>query len=76
MFYSIQFFRYDERDVSLSREQLLDLKERLGTPKFAKGYLPQVFINGQLLGVSEIHHIQLWETIDQNLGHLSDRASQ
>ena len=53
--------------MSLSREQLLDLRERLGIPKSAQVYLPQVFIHGQLLGVSKIHpdifRINLYKTL-------------
>ena len=66
------FCRYDERDVFISREQLQDLRERLGITKFENVYLPQVFIHGKLLGVSELHPGKYMINIDQNLGHLSN----
>ena len=66
------FCRYDERDVFISREQLQDLRERLGITKFENVYLPQVFIHGKLLGVSELPPVKYMINIDQNLGHLSN----
>ena len=41
--------RVYERDVFMSREHCMDLKERLGANQVN---LPQVFIHGHLLGVS------------------------
>ena len=54
-------FRYDERDVFMSREHFHELSDRLSG---VDGYLelPQLFLHGQLLGVSRLklrHHFRL-----------------
>ena len=41
--------KVDERDVFMSRENQMELMERMGTIEVK---LPQVFVNGQHLGVS------------------------
>lgn len=43
--------KVDERDVFMSRENQLELRQRLGLLTDDVS-LPQVFLNGQLLGVS------------------------
>ena len=54
-------FRYDERDVFMSREHFHELSDRLSG---VDGYLelPQLFLHGQLLGVRRLklrHHFRL-----------------
>ena len=45
-------FRVSERDVLMSREHYYDLRDRLGISDLSTQiHLPQVFLNGQLLGV-------------------------
>ena len=47
-------FRVSERDVLMSREHYQDLRDRLGIAELSTQIpLPQVFLNGQLLGVSK-----------------------
>ena len=41
--------RYDERDVFMNRDHLYSLRDRMVSDKIP---LPQIFIHGQLLGVS------------------------
>ncbi len=43
--------RYEERDIFMSRETQRELAERLGT-KGDTLEVPQVFVDGQILGVS------------------------
>ena len=51
------YFRVSERDVLMSREHYLDLRDRLGISDLSTQIdLPQVFLNGQLLGVG-INHL-------------------
>ena len=49
---NILYFRVSERDVLMSREHYHDLRDRLGISDLSTEiHLPQVFLNGQLLGV-------------------------
>ena len=49
---TILYFRVSERDVLMSREHYHDLRDRLGIYDLSTQIpLPQVFLNGQLLGV-------------------------
>ena len=49
---TILYFRVSERDVLMSREHYHDLRDRLGISDLSTQIpLPQVFLNGQLLGV-------------------------
>ena len=48
--FNVGVCRYEERDVFMSRENLQELMDRLGTPPPLP--LPLVFIHGQILGVS------------------------
>ena len=51
---TILYFRVSERDVLMSREHYHDLRDRLGISDLSTEIpLPQVFLNGQLLGVSK-----------------------
>ncbi len=42
---------YEERDVSMNRQVQQELKERMNRNRVV---IPQVFVEGQLLGVSDI----------------------
>ena len=59
--------RVYERDVFMSRDHCMDLKERLDVQQVN---LPQVFIHGHLLGVSMIRRSQCsavqWEQLNKN----------
>ena len=48
--------QYEERDVFMSRENQLELKERLKAEVLD---VPQVFADGVHLGVSDVHHVYL-----------------
>ena len=49
---TLLYFRVSERDVLMSREHYHDLRDRLGISDLSTEIpLPQVFLNGQLLGV-------------------------
>ena len=49
---TILYFRVSERDVLMSREHYHDLRDRLGISDLSTEILlPQIFLNGELLGV-------------------------
>ena len=66
--------RYDERDVFMSREHFHELSDRLSG---VDGYLelPQLFLHGQLLGVSRHklkHHFRLYVQDSSVIEHLNE----
>ena len=56
----MNFYRFEERDVFMSKRYLSELKSKL-PPGDLK--LPQVFLNDQLVGVSLIMLLQLFQPI-------------
>ena len=57
---TILYFRVSERDVLMSREHYQDLRDRLGIAELSTQIpLPQVFLNGQLLGVRNQPFVQI-----------------
>lgn len=56
---------YEERDVSMNRQVQQELKERMNRNRIV---IPQVFVEGQLLGVSlNTFHLQSNQTVRHQL---------